>query len=131
MEESSDSETEQCEATEQLQVEESYKSNPDLKKITEKVQENVGVMNDVKNAKKELAEGEDPMKIGYHTTKLGNDFYYIRKSHACIVVKLDRTTGKSDIVAVAFRSNHKLMSKFAKIVNSEFDTKRKINPKSY
>ena len=130
MEESSDSDSEenQCEAR---QVDESYKSNSALKKITEKAQQNVGVINDVENVKKTLTESTDPMKIGYKPTKLGNDFYYIRKSDARIVVKLDRTTGNSDIVAVAPRSNTKIMSKFAKIVNSEFDTKRKINPKAY
>ena len=131
MEESSDSEEEECEAREQFQVDESYKSNSALKKITEKAQQNVGVMNDVENVKQMLTEGTDPMKIGYKTTKLGNDFYYIRKSVARIVVKLDRTTGNSDIVAVAPRSNNKTMKKFAKTVNSEFDTKRKINSKAY
>ena len=75
----SDSEEEQCEAREQFQVDESYKSNSALKKITEKAQQNVGVMNDVENVKKMLTEGTDPMKIGYKPTKLGNDFYYIRK----------------------------------------------------
>ena len=88
-------------------------------------------MNEVENVKKALTEGTDPMKIGYKPTKLGNDFYYIRKSDARVIVKLDRTTGNSDIVAVAPRSNTKIMSKFAKIVNFEFETKVKINPKTY
>jgi len=42
----------QCEATEQLQVEESYKSNSALKKITEKAQQNVDVINNVESVKK-------------------------------------------------------------------------------
>jgi len=71
------------------------------------------------------------MKIGYKPTNLGNDFYYIRKSDARMIVKLDRTTGNSDIVAVGPRSHEKTMSKFAKIVNFEFDTKIKLNPKAY
>ena len=133
MEEISDSDDEekQCEAKEEFQVVESYKSNSALKKITERAQKNVGVINDVFNVKKALSEGVEPMKLGYKPTNLGNDFYYIRKSDARMVVKLDRITGNSDIVAVAPRSNRKNMSKFAKIVNSEFDTKIKINPKVY
>ena len=71
------------------------------------------------------------MKIGYKPTKLGNNFYYIRKPNARIIVKLDQTTGNSDIVAVALRSNTKNMETFATVVNSQCDAKIKINPKSY
>jgi len=117
--------------TEQLQVDKSYKSNLALKKITENALKNGRAMNNITEVKKNLTEGEDPMKIGYKPTNLGNGFYYIRKPNARIIVKLDRTTGNSDIVAIAPRPNTKTMIKFAKIVNSEFDTKRKINPNAY
>ena len=117
--------------TEQLQVDKSYKSNLALKKITENALKNGRAMNNITEVKKNLTEGEDPMKIGYKPTNLGNGFYYIRKPNALIIVKLDRTTGNSDIVAIAPRPNTKTMIKFAKIVNSEFDTKRKINPNAY
>jgi len=92
MEESSDTESE-CESAEQLQVDESYKSNSDLKKIT-------------KNAHKS-------------------------KRAARIIVKVDPTTGNSDIVAFGLRSNDKNMETLATVVNSQSDTKIKINPKAY
>ena len=127
----SENEEEQCETTEQFQVDESYKSNSALKKVTAKVRKNDDVLKDVKNVKKALAEGADPMKIGRKPTDLGNGFYYIRKPDARIVVKLDRTTGNSDIVAVAIRSNDKSMKTLATVVNSQCDTKIKINPNAY
>jgi len=40
-------------------------------------------------------------------------------------VKFDETTGNSDIVAFGLRSNVKNMRKFAKVVNSQYDTKKK------
>lgn len=78
-----------------------------------------------------LSEDENPMKISYKPTNLGNGFYYIRKPAARIVVKLDRRTGNSDIVAFGLRSNEKDMEKLAIVVNSQCDTKIKINPKTY
>ena len=131
MEESSDSETEQCEATEQFQVEESYKSNSELKKVTKNVHKSKRAVKNLEDVKQKLSEGADPMKIGRKPTNLGNDFYYIRKSDARIIVKLDRTTGNSDVVAFALRSNTKNMETFATVVNSQCDTKIKINPKAY
>lgn len=88
-------------------------------------------MKNLEAVKKKLNEGENTMKIGYKPTNLGNNFYYIRKPDARIVVKLDRTTGNSDIVAFGLRSNEKNMEKFAIVVNSQYDTKIKINPKAY
>ena len=88
-------------------------------------------MNDVKSVKKALTEGREPMKIGYNPTNLGNDFYYIRKSTARIIVKFDTTTRNSDMVAVAPRSDEETMGKFTKIMNSNFDRKIDINPNSY
>ena len=96
---------EECEATEQLQVEESYKSNSDLKKVTKNAHKSKRAVKNLEDVKQKLSEGADPMKIGHKPTNLGNDFYYIRKSDARIIVKLDQTTGNSDIVAVALRSN--------------------------
>ena len=88
-------------------------------------------MKNLEEVRENLSEGEDPMKIGYKPTNLGNGFYYIRKPHARIVIKLDRTTGNSDIVAFGLRSNEKNMEKFAIVVNSQCDTKLEINPKAY
>ena len=88
-------------------------------------------MKNIEEVRKKLVEGENPMKIGYEPTNLGNGFYYIRKPAARIVVKLDRTTGNSNIVAFALRSNEKDMDKLAIVVNSQYDTKIKINPKAY
>ena len=88
------------------------------------------VINDVEKAKKAITEGEDPMKIGYKPTNLGNDFYYIKNPNTRIVVKIDPTTGNSDIVAFAIRSHTKNMRTFTAVVNS-FDTKIKLNPNAY
>ena len=88
-------------------------------------------MKNLEEVKEKLSESEKPMKIGYKPTNLGNDFYYIRKSNARIVVKLDQTTGTSDIVAFGMRSNEKNIENFATVVNSEFNRKIKINPKAY
>lgn len=76
-------------------------------------------------------EGVDSVQIGSETSKLCNNFYYIRKPSTRIVVKLDRTTGNSDIIAVGVRSNKKLTEKLAKVANSQYDTKNKINPNAY
>ena len=113
MEESSDSDIEQCEI---FQVEESYKSNSDLKKVTKNAHKNERAVKDLADVKQKLSEGTNPMKIGYKPTNLGNGFYYI---------------GNSDIVAFALRSNTKNMETFATVVNSQCDAKIKINPKSY
>lgn len=126
----SDSESE-CASAKQFQVNESYKSNSDLKKVTKNAEENKRAMKNLEEVREKLSEGEDPMKIGYKPTNLGNGFYYIRKPHARIVIKLDPTTGNSDIVAFGLRSNEKNMEKFAIVVNSQCDTKIKINPKAY
>ena len=126
-----DSEEEQCEATEQLQVEESYKSNLDLKKVTKNAHKSKRAVKNLEDVKQKLSEGENPMKIGYKPTDLGNSFYYIRKPAARIIVKVDPTTGNSDIVAFCLRSNDKNMETLATVVNSQCDTKRKINPKAY
>ena len=131
MEESSDSEEEQWEATEQLQVEESYKSNSDLKKVTKNAHKSKRSVKNLEDVKQKLSEGVNPMEIGYKPTNLGNGFYYIRKPAARIIVKVDPTTGNSDIVAFALRSNTKNMETFATVVNSQCDTKIKINPKAY
>ena len=48
-----------------------------------------------------------------------------------MIVKVDLTTGNSDIVAFGLRLNTKNMVKLAEVVNSERDTKVEINPKSY
>lgn len=88
-------------------------------------------MKNLEDVKQELSEGENPMKIGYKPTNLGNGFYYIRKRNARIIVKLDPTTGNSDVVAFGLRSNEKNMETLATVVNSQCDTKIKINPKAY
>ena len=79
-------------------------------------------MKNLEKVKEKLSQGENPMKLGYKPTNLSNGFYYIRKLNARIVVKLDQTTGNSDIVAFGLRSNEKNMEKFATVVNSEFET---------
>lgn len=123
--ENSDSEIE-C-----LQVDESYKSNSDLKKVTQNAYQNKKAMKNLEDVKEKLGQGENPMKIGYHTTSLGNGFYYTRKPDSRIIVKIDPITGNLDIVGFGLRSNEKNMKTLVTIVNSQFDTKIKINPKAY
>lgn len=130
MEESSDTESE-CESAEQLQVDESYKSNSDLKKITKNAHKSKRAVKNLEDVKQKLSEGVNPMEIGYKPTNLGNGFYYIRKPAARIIVKVDPTTGNSDIVAFGLRSNDNNMERLATVVNSQCDTKIKINPKAY
>ena len=130
MEESSDTENE-CESAEQLQVNESYKSNSDLKKITKNAHKSKRAVKNLEDVKQKLSEGVNPMEIGYKPTNLGNGFYYIRKPDARIIVKVDATTGNSDIVGFGLRSNDKNMETLATVVNSQCDTKIKINPKAY
>ncbi len=88
-------------------------------------------MKNLEEVQKKLSEGENPMKIGYKPTNLGNGFFFFIKPATRIVVKLDQTTGNSDIVGFALRSNEKDMEKLAIVINSEYDTKIKINPKAY
>ena len=130
MEESSDTENE-CESAEQLQVNESYKSNSDLKKITKNAHKSKRAVKNLEDVKQKLSEGVNPMEIGYKPTNLGNGFYYIRKPDARMIVKVDPTTRNSDIVAFGLRSNYKNMETLATVVNSQCDTKIKINPKAY
>jgi hypothetical protein len=85
----------------------------------------------LEDVKQKLSEGVNPMEIGYKPTNLGNGFYYIRKPAARIIVNVDPTTGNSDIVAFGLRSNDKNMETLATVVNSQCDTKIKINPKAY
>ena len=66
-------------------------------------------MKNLEDVKKKLSEGENPMKIGYKPTNLGNNFYQTRKPDARIIVKVDSTTGNSDIVGFGLRSNEKDM----------------------
>jgi len=80
---------------------------------------------------KNLCEGEHPLNIGYKPTNLGNDFYYIRKSDARIIVKLDPTTGNSEIIAFALRSNPKNMETLATDFLDQFNvsTQKQANIK--
>jgi len=96
MEENSDTESE-CESAEQLQVDESYKSNSDLKKITKNARKSKRAVKNLEDVKQKLSEGINPMEIGYKPTNLGNGFYYIRKPNARIIVKVDPTTGNSTL----------------------------------
>ena len=121
----------ECESAEQLQVDESYKSNSDLKKITKNAHKSKRAMKNIEDVKQRLSEGENRLKIGYKPTNLGNGFYYIRKPDARRIVKVDPTTGNLDIVAFGLRSNEKNMKRLARVVNSQCDTKIKINPKAY
>ena len=90
LEESESSATEsECEFSKQLQVDESYKSNSDLKKVTKNAYESKQAVKNLEDVKKKLSEGVNPVNIGYKSTNLGNDFYYIRKSDSRIVVKVD------------------------------------------
>ena len=77
MEEDSDTASE-CESAEQLQVDESYKSNSDLKKVTKNAHKSKRAVKNVEDVKQKLSEGVNPMEIGYKPTNLGNGFYYIR-----------------------------------------------------
>lgn len=126
-----DSEKSECEYHEQLQVDESYKSNSNLKKVTKNANKSKEAVKNLKDVKQKLSEGVNPMEIGYKPTNLGNDFYYIRKPAARIVVKVDPTTRNSDIVAFALRSNGKNMKTLATVVNAQCETKIKIEPKAY
>lgn len=106
-------------------VSESYKSNSALKKVTKNAHKSKRAVKNLEDVKQKLSEGADPMKIGYKPTNLGNGFYYLRKPDARIIVKLDPTTGNSDIVAFGLRSNTDNMGTIATVVNSECDTKIK------
>ena len=55
MEESSDSEEEECEVIEQLQVEESYKSNLDLKKVIKNAHKSKRPVKNLEDVKQKLS----------------------------------------------------------------------------
>ena len=88
-------------------------------------------MKNLEYVKQKLSEGGNPMEIGYKPTNLSTGFYYIRKPAARIIVKVDTTTRNSDLVAFGLRSNDNNMETLATVVNSQCDTKIKINPKAY
>jgi len=112
-------------------VEESYKSNTRLKKITQNFQKNEDAKEILMNIKKKLGDGVKPMQINKRSSDLGNGFYYIRKSTIRIIVKVDSKTGNSDILGVALRSRQKNMRTLGKVINSQYDLKHKINTNSY
>jgi mRNA-degrading endonuclease RelE of RelBE toxin-antitoxin system len=130
----SDSEIEtesECDVEEQLQFDESYKSNLDLKKVTKNTHKSKKAVKNLEDVKQKFSMGENPMKVDYSSTNLNNGFYYVRKPDARIVVKVDLTTGNVDIIAFGLRLNEKNMKKLVTIVNSQYNTKIKMNPKAY
>ena len=133
----SDTETEtECEEIQEdiqegIQIDESYKSNSDLKKVSETACNCKRAMKNLEEVKTNLRERVPPMQIGNDPTDLGNGYYYIRKPSARMVIKINPVTGDSDVVAFSIRSNPKHMKKLANVINSQHNTKQKINPNTY
>lgn len=122
----SDSESE-CESTEQPEVNESFKSNSSLEKVTKRALENQDVKREYTRILKRIGEGVDPMDIGRSSTDLGNNLTYGRGRHGRYIVKNDN--GVKDIVGIAYRGARNDMKTLAKEMNKLYNVN--IEPGGY
>ena len=124
----SDSETEenQC-PIDQPEVNESFKSNSSLKKVTKRALGNQDVKREYKRILKRIGEGVDPMDIGRGSTDLGDGLTYVRGQNGRYIIKNDN--GVKDVVGIAYRGSRNDMKTLAKEMNESYNVN--IEPGGY
>jgi hypothetical protein len=108
----------QC-AIDQPQVNESFKSNSSLKKVTKRALGNQDVKREYERIQKRIGEGVDPMDIGRSSTDLGDGLTYIRGRHGRYIIKNDN--GVKDVVGIAYRGSRNDMKTLAKEMNKSYN----------
>lgn len=111
----------------QTEVNESFKFNSSLKKVTKRALENQDVKREYTRILKRMGEGVEPMDIGQSSTDLGDGLTYVRGRHARYIIKNDN--GVKDVVGIAYRGSRNDMKTLAKEVNKLYDVN--IKPGGY
>jgi len=103
----------------QPEVNESFKSNSSLKKVTKRALGNQDVKREYTRILKRIGEGVDPMDIGRSSTDLGDGLTYIRGRHGRYIIKNDN--GVKDVVGIAYRGSRNDMKTLAKEMNKSYN----------
>jgi len=111
----------------QPEVNESFKSNSSLKKVTKRALGNQDVKREHERIRKRIDEGVDPMDIGRDSTDLGDGLTYVRGRHGRYLVKNDN--GVKDVVGIAYRGSRNDMKTLAKEMNKSYNVT--IEPGGY
>ena len=105
-------------------INESFKSNSSLKKVTKRALGNQDVNREYKRIQKRISEGVDPMDIGRGSTDLGDGLTYVRGKHG-----RKNDNGVKDFVGIAYRGSKNDMKTLAKEMNKLYNVN--INPAGY
>ena len=111
----------------QPEVNESFKSNRSLKKVTNRALGNQDVKREYTRILKRIGEGVDPMDIGRSSTDLGDGLTYVRGRHGRYIIKDDN--GVKDVVGIAYRGSRNDMRTLAKEMNKSYNVN--IEPGGY
>ena len=111
----------------QPEVNESFKYNSSLKKVTKRALGNQDVKREYERIQKRIGEGVDPMDIGRGSTDLGDGLTYVRGRHGRYIVKNDN--GVKDVVGIAYRGSRNDMKTLAKEMNKLYNVN--IEPGGY
>jgi hypothetical protein len=111
----------------QPKVNESFKFNSSLKKVTKRALVNQDVKREYERIQKRIGEGVDPMDIGRGSTDLGEGLTYVRGQHGRYIVKNDN--GVKDVVGIAYRGSRNDMKTLAKEMNKLYNVN--IEPGGY
>lgn len=116
---------EQC-----LQVDKSFESNKELKKLTNRALRSPAIQRELDNIVKKLSDGTRPNELSSRVSYLEKGLTYVRKEKGHFIVKEDKNGKKPlDIVAIANRDHVKDMKYLAKKMNEMYDVN--IDPNSY
>lgn len=111
----------------QPEVNESFKSNSSLKKVTKRALGNQDGKREYTRILKRIGEGVDPMNIGRSSTDLGDGLTYVRGRHGRYIIKNDN--GVKDVVGIAYRGSRNDMKTLAKEINKSYNVN--IEPGGY
>lgn len=117
----------ESETIDQPEVNESFKSNSSLKKVTKRALGNQDVKREYTRILKRIGEGVDPMDIGRSSTDLGDSLTYVRGRHGRYIIKDDN--GIKDVVGIAYRGSRNDMKTLAKEMNKLYNVN--IEPGGY
>ena len=111
----------------QSEVNESFKSNSSLKKVTKQALKNQDVKREYKRILKRIDEGVDPMDIGRSSTDLGDGLPYVRGRHGNYIIKNEN--GIKDVAGITYRRSRNDMKTLAKEINKSYNVN--IEPGGY
>jgi hypothetical protein len=111
----------------QPELNESFKSNSSLKKVTKRALRNQHVKREYTRMLKRIGEGVDPMDIGQNSTNLGGGLVYVRGRHGRYTIKTNN--GVKDVVGIAYRGSRNDMKTLAKEMKKSYNVN--IKPGGY